>query len=113
MIAETGELRKAFPGYLIAGCALVLAIAGPAAADALADKICPILEQTATELDDKIAEAVQADLVISIGSAYDFDGEALREVTDNIDASAAASCPAARDALLQRLQMDSLQRALR
>jgi hypothetical protein len=97
----------------LASCCLVVAFAVPAAADELADKICPILERVASELGDKVAAAVQADLVIAIGGAYDFDGEALRAVTDNIDASASASCPAPRGAILERLGMQTLQEALR
>jgi hypothetical protein len=97
----------------IASFCLVAAFAIPAAADELADKVCPLLERVASELGDKVAAAVQADLVIAIGGAYDFDGAALSTVTDNIDASASANCPAPRDAILERLGMQTLQEPLR
>jgi len=94
-------------------CCLALAIVTSADADELTDKVCPILEKTASELADKAGFAVQAELVMSIGGAYDFDGEALRTVTDNIDAAAGQGCPDARDVILKRLDMQSLQQALR
>jgi hypothetical protein len=94
-------------------CCLALAIVTSADADELGDKVCPILEKTASELADKAGFAVQAELVMSIGGAYDFDGEALRTVTDNIDAAAGQGCPDARDVILKRLDMQSLQQALR
>jgi hypothetical protein len=97
----------------IALCCLVGASVAPAAADELSDQICPILKRVAADLGDKVAAAVQADLVIAIGGAYDFDGPALRTVTDNVDASAAAACAGPHDVILDRLDMQSLQQALR
>ena len=91
---------------------LVLAVTA-ARADAVADKACPILQKAAAALDGKVAAEVQADLVMGIGQAWDFDFKALKTVTDTIDDAASAGCPKARDALLKHLQMGSLQEVLR
>ena len=94
-------------------CCLILAIAASAQADELSDRLCPILEKIASESAGKDGVAIQASLVLLIGSAYDFDGKELQKVTDGIDASATENCPEARETILKQLQMQSLQQALR
>jgi hypothetical protein len=92
---------------------LVLAFTAAGHADEVADKVCPILQKAAAALDGKVAAAVQADLVLGIGQAWDFDFKALKTVTDTIDAATSAGCPEARAALLKHLDMESLKEALR
>ena len=94
-------------------CCIVMVWCSVAQADELSDKVCPILEKVASELGDKADYAVQAELVMQIGGAYDFDGEQLREVSANIDASTTEVCPAARSAILDRVSMTSLEQAIR
>lgn len=99
---------------LLALLAAVLALHPLAgSADALSDKLCPILAEIAGSTEGFVPEAVQAQLVMGVGSAYDFDPDALNEVLDGADASAEAGCPDARTAILAATGKQSLYDAMR
>jgi hypothetical protein len=74
-------MRRAF----LPAIALVACPSG-AFADAMADKLCPILAEIAGSTQGYLPEAVQAQVVIDVGSAYDFDHDALMQVLDGADA---------------------------
>jgi hypothetical protein len=76
-------------------------------------KLCKVLNELAPQAPQLSAIGTQAQLVMAIASAFDANAEALRVVNAEIDAVATASCPAARDALLKVLKMNSLQEAVR
>lgn len=80
---------------------------------AMSEKLCKVLNEIAPQAPQLAAVGTQAQLVMSIASAFDANAEALRQVADEIDTVAAASCPSARDALLKVLKMQSLQEAVR
>ncbi len=84
-----------------------------AEADEMSDKLCPILAQIAGSTQGYIPEAVQAQVVIDVGSAYDFDHDALMQVLDNADAATTAACPDARAAILSGTGKDSLAAVMR
>ncbi|MEZ5805693.1 MAG: hypothetical protein R3E51_20050 [Rhizobiaceae bacterium] len=94
-------------------CCMGLAMASAASADELSDRVCPILKTIASGMAGKADYAVQAELVMEIGGAYDFDGEKLRDVTANLDASTSETCPDSRSAILRHLSMNSLEQAVR
>lgn len=93
-------------------CSLMF-IAAPAHADEIADRVCPLLEKIASGAAGKADYAIQAELIMAIGAAYDFDGEALKALLTNIDASTTQSCPGAKDTILKGVAMQSLEQALR
>lgn len=78
-----------------------------------AAKLCKVLNELAPQAPSLSALGTQAQLVMAIASAFDTNPEALRIVSAEIDAVAIASCPAARDALLKVLKMNSLREAVR
>ena len=79
----------------------------------VSEKLCTVLNELAPQAPRLSVIGTQAQLVMAIASAFDANAEALRQVTSDIDTVAAASCPAARDALLKVLKMNSLQEAVR
>ena len=76
-------------------------------------KLCKVLNELAPHAAQLSAFGIQAQLVMSIASAFDANATALRQVSSDIDTVAAASCPAARDTLLKALKLNSLQEAVR
>lgn len=103
-------MRRPFSALLAAALALhPLA----ASSDALSDRLCPILAEVAGSTQGFIPEAVQAQLVMAVGSAYDFDPDALNEVLDTADASTEAGCPDARAAILAGTGKTTLYDAMR
>ncbi|MBC7708612.1 MAG: hypothetical protein H7203_01010 [Rhizobacter sp.] len=79
----------------------------------MTEKLCKVLNELAPQAPQLTAVGTQAQLAMSIASAFDVNAVALQQVADEIDIVAAASCPAARDALLKVLKMQSLQQAVR
>ena len=53
-----------------------------AAADEMADKLCPILGDVAGSTQGFMPEAVQAKVVMAVAGAYDYDHDALMRVLD-------------------------------
>ena len=76
-------------------------------------KLCKVLKELAPKAPQSSAIGTQAQLVMSIASAFDTNAAALQRVSAEIDVVATASCPTARDALLKVLKMQSLQEAVR
>jgi hypothetical protein len=76
-------------------------------------KLCKSLETVAPQAQQLGAVGTQAQLVMSVASAFDTNPTALRRVSAEIDTIASASCPAARTTLLKALKMASLQEAVR
>ncbi|MFO1209695.1 MAG: hypothetical protein U1E40_10790 [Amaricoccus sp.] len=97
---------------LVLAAALLLAATG-ARADAVADRLCPILEQVAADALGMVPEAVQANLVVDVGTARDHEHAPLMAVIDQSDAAAGVACPEARAAVLAALQKDTLAEAMR
>lgn len=81
--------------------------------DDMAVKLCKVLNELAPMSPQLSALGTQAQLVMSIASAFDTNAAALQRVSAEIDVVATASCPTARDALLKVLKMQSLQEAVR
>ena len=93
--------------------AAVCLAAAAAQADAMSDKLCPILQKTVTDTAGAIPEFAQAQLVMSVADAYDYDPDALQVVLDQADASTTAACPDARTAVLAAVQKATLTDAMR
>jgi hypothetical protein len=95
--------------------AVLAALASPAAAaaDDLAARLCPILSELADSTAGYAPEGVQAQLVMAVGGAYDFDPDALQGVLDGADAATSAACPEARRAILEGTGKPSLGDAMR
>jgi hypothetical protein len=92
----------------------ITCLATPAArADAMADTLCPILEQVASGAADTLPEAAQARLVMAVAAAYDYDPDALQAVLDGSDAATEAACPEARSGALAATRKASLADAMR
>jgi hypothetical protein len=89
-------------------CGLAVA----ARADAMADRLCPILDAVAASAGG-LPEAVQAQLVVEVAGAYDYDAVALQDVLDNVDAATSAACPEARAAVLAAANKPDLAAAMR
>ena len=99
---------------LIAGTAIALgAMPGAARADDMAARLCPILETVAGDSAGGIPEAVQANLVIKVAGAYDYDPDALAAVLEGADAATLDACPDARAAVLAGTAKPSLAEAMR
>lgn len=90
-------------------------VTAPSLADrrVMSEKLCTVLNELAPQAPQLSAIGTQAQLVMSIASAFDANAVALQQVTAEIDNVATVSCPAARDALLKVLKMQSLQAAVR
>jgi hypothetical protein len=93
--------------------AVLMLAATPAAADDLAEKLCPLLETVAANSEGKADYAVQADLLFSVVGTYGTDGDELKALLEGIDAAATASYPEARETILARSGKSSLTSALR
>ena len=85
----------------VLAAALLLAATG-ARADAVADRLCPILEQVAADALGMVPEAVQANLVVDVGKARDHEHAPLMAVIDQSGA-----------AVLAALQKDTPAEAMR
>ena len=89
------------PLRLAATLTLLCLAAGAARADAMADKLCPILQSVAaSNASASLPELVQAQLVMQVADAYGYDHDALQAVLDGADAATTAACPTARTAIL-------------
>jgi hypothetical protein len=93
--------------------AALTALPPAASADEMSDKLCPILSSIAASTQGYIPEAVQAQVVIDVGGAYDHDHDALMRVLDEADATTSAACPDARAAILAGAAKDSLTSVMR
>jgi hypothetical protein len=100
--------------------ALILALAATAAlapattlADDMAAQLCPILDAVAGSTAGYLPEAVQAQLVMQVAGAYDYDPAALDAVLEGADAATSAACPEARTAILTGTAKPSLADAMR
>lgn len=91
----------------------VLCITSAASADDISDKVCPIIEKIAAESSGKADYAVQSEILFQIVGAYDDDGDKLREIVGQLDASTTAACPDARTTVLTAAAVQSLAQALR
>jgi hypothetical protein len=81
--------------------------------DAYRSKLCNVLNELAPKAPQLTSIGTQAQLVMSIASAFDANPAALQWVSAEVDVVAAASCSGARDALLKVLKVKSLQEAVR
>jgi hypothetical protein len=88
-------------------------LATTAAADEMSDRLCPILAAVAADASGAIPEAVQAQLVMRVAGAWDYDPDALQAVLDGADAATGAACPADRAAIVQATGKESLAEAMR
>ena len=79
----------------------------------MGDKLCPILASVAAGGGGMIPEATQAQLVVAVAGAYDYDHDALSDVLAGADAATTAACPDARAAVLQATNKPSLEAAMR
>jgi hypothetical protein len=95
---------------------LTAALAGAAAAacaDTMSDKLCPILQEVSGRTGGFMPEGVQAQLVMSVAGAYDYDPDALAAVLEGADAATLDACPDARAAILAGTAKQSLADAMR
>ena len=97
---------------LLAALPLAL-LAAPAAAQEMAETLCPILAGVAAELGGAVPEAAQAQLVMRVAGAYDYDPAALDAVLDGADGATAAACPTDRAAVIAATGKASLAEAMR
>jgi hypothetical protein len=100
-----GQLRF----VVVALLGLPIASTASAAADELADKLCPLLKE-ARELDSPID--IQMRLVMGLAGAYE-DPADLGALPPKADAAAEASCPDDRAEVLKRSEAQSLEGILR
>ncbi len=80
---------------------------------AVSGPVCQILKDLVPKMDNAVPEAAQAQLVMAVGDAYEYDGEKLRTVGAEIDAATKEACPAEREKMLSILKMQSLSQAVR
>jgi hypothetical protein len=98
---------------LVAAVAITLIAATDAGADEMSAKLCPILDSVAGDTAGFIPEAVQAQLVMQVAGAYDYDPAALDAVLESADAATGDACPDARAAILNATKKPSLTDAMR
>ncbi|WP_181703153.1 hypothetical protein [Chthonobacter albigriseus] len=94
---------------LAAVSATLLLSIGPASADELSDKLCPLLKEARTMPG---ADQIQMHLVFGLASLYE-DPADLGALPPKADAAAEAACPEDRAEVLKRSEYGSLESILR
>ena len=95
------------------GFGVLLLSTASAGANELSDKVCPILKQVVLDTAGQPDYFVQLNLVVSVGSAYDFAPEPLKMVLADVDEATTLACPEDRTVILKRVGKDTLREAMR
>jgi hypothetical protein len=84
-----------------------------AADDTLAGPLCSVLKKLVPEVRTYRPEGAQAQLVIAVAEAFEYDAATLRQVKEEIDQATTARCPQDRTSMLTILKMKTLAEAVR
>jgi hypothetical protein len=84
-----------------------------AADKSLSTTLCGILKEVIPQVRTYRPEGAQAQLVMAMAGAFNYDAATLRRVQEEIDKVTTASCPKDREAMLSILKMQSLAEAVR
>jgi hypothetical protein len=105
---------KDITGRFIVAIVLILGVGTANAADEhLAEPLCNVLKRLVPEVSAYKPEGAQAQLVMAVAEAFDYDPDKLRQVKVEIDRVTTASCPKERESMLAILKMKSLAEAVR
>lgn len=99
-------------GRRLAAAVIVALLPAVASAADTAERLCPILKSIAAA-GGGMPEMVQANLVMAVAEAWDYDHDALMAVLDDADAATGAACPQDRAAVLAATGKPTLTEAMR
>jgi hypothetical protein len=101
--------KTALLGIAAAGFAGVPASAEPGS---LAAPLCGVLKGVAPRTRGFEPEAARAQLVMSLGAAFDYDAARLKEVRAHIDELTSGACPKERELMLGNTKTKTLAEAV-
>ena len=79
----------------------------------MSSTLCGVLQKLVPEVQTYKPEGAQAQLVMAVSEAFDYDPDKLREVKLHIDEATSASCPKERESMLGILKMSTLKETVR